>query len=260
MSNNKKGSKILLFDIENSPNLSYTWGKHEQEVIDFEKEWYMLSFAYKWLGDRTVKAYSLPDFKTYKKDKTNDKELLKELWKLLDEADIVVGHNSNKFDIRKTNARLLLNGFSKPSPYKTVDTLKEARKHFFFNSNKLDHLCTHLGIGKKVPTGGFGLWLSCMSGDIKAWKKMVRYNKNDVIILERLYLLLRPWVINHPNRALMDGKERACPACSSEKIHSNGFAYTQVGKFRRWRCLNPICGANSQSRKAEKDFIRPELK
>ena len=128
-------SRVLLFDIENSPNIGYVWGKFEQDVIDFQKEWYMLSFAYKWLGDKTVKAFSLPDFKSYKKDKTDDKELLKELWKLLDEADVVVGHNSNSFDIRKTNARFIANGFTKPSPYKTVDTLREARKTFFFNSN-----------------------------------------------------------------------------------------------------------------------------
>ena len=258
MSNIKKRDRILLFDIENSPNIGYVWGKHEQEVIDFQKEWYMLSFAYKWLGEKTVKAYSLPDFKTYKKDKTNDKELLKMLWKLLDEADVVVGHNSNSFDIRKTNARFIVNGMMRPSPYKTVDTLREARKHFFFNSNKLDHLSTLLGIGRKVETGGFKLWLDCMSGDMKAWKRMVKYNKNDILLLEDLYLLLRPWIINHPNRALMDGKERACPTCSSEKVHSKGFAYTRVGKFRRWICTN--CGAYSQSRKAEKEFIKPEIK
>lgn len=252
-------TKILLFDIETSPNLSYTWqGMYEQNVIDFQKEWYMLSFAYKWLGDQTVKCFSLPDFKSYKKDKTDDKELLKELWMLLDEAEVVVGHNSNEFDIRKTNARFLANGMTSPSPYKTVDTLKEARKHFFFNSNKLTHLTEHLGIGEKVETGGFGLWLECMSGNMKAWKKMIKYNKHDVILLEKLYLVLRPWITNHPNRALMDSKERACPTCSSHEVIKQGFIYTRVGKFQRWQCKQ--CGAWAQSRKEEKGFIKPELK
>ncbi len=254
-----KKSKILFFDIENSPNLSYTWGKHEQEVIDFKKEWFMLSFAYKWLGDKKVKSYSLPDFKkTYQKDKTDDSELLKVLWKLLDEAEVVIGHNSNEFDIRKTNARFLVNNIPRPSPYKTVDTLKEVRKHFFFNSNKLDHLGKLLKIGKKVETGGFELWLECMAGNMKAWKKMVKYNKNDVILLEKLYMILRPWIDSHPNRALMDGKERACPTCGSEKMHSRGFIYTRVGAFRRWQCTD--CGAWSQSKKAEKEFSKTDLK
>ena len=258
MRKNKEGCKIFIFDIENSPNISYTWGMYEQNVIDFKQEYYILSFAYKWLGEKTTKAYSLPDFKTYKKDKTNDKELMKVLWKLLDEADIVVGHNSDRFDIRKTNARFIAHGMTKPSPYKTVDTLKAARKYFFFNSNKLSHLCTNLGIGQKISTGGFGLWLKCMDGDMKAWKKMVRYNKHDVTITEKLYLTLRPWIENHPNRALMDGKERACPTCSSPKVIKNGFVYSRVGIYQKWICKN--CGAWPQSRKAEKDFVRPELK
>lgn len=258
MSRTQQRSKVLLFDIENSPNLGYIWGKYEQDVIEYQKEWYMLSFAYKWLGEKTVKAFSLPDFKIYKKDKTNDKELLKELWKLLDQAEVVIGHNSDRFDIRKTNARFIAHGMTKPSPYQTVDTLKVARKYFFFNSNKLTHLTKYLGIGEKIETGGFSLWLECMSGDMNAWKKMVKYNKNDIVLLEELYLLLRPWVSNHPNQALMDGKERACPTCSSERMHSRGFTYTRVGTFRRWLCIS--CGAWSQSRQSEKDAVRVEIK
>ena len=251
-------TKTLIFDIENAPNLGYIWGKYEQNVIEYEKEWYILSFSYKWLGEKKVKSFSLPDFKSYKKDKTNDKELLKELWKLLDEADIVIGHNSDKFDIRKSHSRFIYHGMNKPSTYKTVDTLKVARKHLLCNSNKLTDLCKYLKIGEKVETGGFKLWRECMDGDMKAWKKMIKYNKHDVIITEKLYLKLRPWMDNHPNLALMDGKERACPTCSSPKVIKNGFAYSRVGVFQKWICKN--CGAWSQSRQSEKGHIKPELK
>lgn len=247
-------SKVLLLDIENSPNIGFCWGKHEQEIIDFAQEWYMLCFAYKFLEEKKIKTFSLPDFKTYKRDKTDDKELLKELWKLLDEADIVVGHNVNDFDIRKTNARFLVNKIPRPSPYKTVDTLKEVRKHFFFNSNKLDHLSKLLKIGEKIETGGFGLWLECMAGNPKAWKKMVKYNKNDVVLLEKLYLILRPWIDAHPNRALMDDvSKKACPTCSSSEVIKQGFVYSRVGKFQKWQCK--CCGAYSQSRKSEKTNV-----
>ena len=136
--------------------------------------------------------------------------------------------------------------------------MKVARKHFFFNSNKLTYLCEILGIGKKIKTGGIDLWTSCMNGDMKAWAKMKKYNKHDVVITEKLYLLLRPWVTNHPNRALMDGKERACPTCSSSKVIKNGFIYSRVGIYQKWICKN--CGAWPQSRKAEKVLVRPELK
>lgn len=253
-----KRSRILLFDIETAPNVSYTWGKYEQNVIEFQKEWYMLSFAYKWLGDKRVKAYSLPDFKRYNKDKTDDTDLLKKLWELLNEAEIVIGHNSNTFDIKKSNSRFIERGMKCPSPYLTIDTLKEARKYFYFNSNKLNDLCRHLSIGGKIETGGFDLWLKCMEGDMKSWNKMVKYNKNDVDLLEKLYLKLRPWMSNHPNRSLLSEKERVCPVCTSNKVVKQGFKYTRVGKYQKWQCTD--CGAWSQSRKIEKEFIRPDLK
>ncbi len=229
-------TNILFLDIENSPNVSYTWGKYEQNVIDFQKEWYMLSFAYKWFKDKAVNAHSLPEFKTYKKDKTNDKLLLGILWSLLDEADIVIGHNVDRFDIRKTNARFLYHGMGVPSPYKTVDTLKVAKRHFFLNSNKLGDLGKYLKLGKKLETGGFDLWLGCMAGDMKAWKKMVEYNKNDVTLLEKVYETLKPWIANHPNINALTGKNDACPKCGSSKVQSRGYVISGSGKRQRLQC------------------------
>lgn len=238
-------TKILLFDIENTPNLAYVWGKYEQNVIAYENEWNMLCFAYKWLGDKTVKAFSLPDFKGYRKDLSNDGALLKELWKLLDEADIVVGHNSDAFDIRKTNARFIANGLTPPSPYKTVDTKKLAKKHFFFNSNKLDDLGKLLGLGEKAQTGGFDLWLGCMRGDKKSWNKMVKYNKQDVVLLESVFLKLRGWATTAPKVGTIDGDYYECPRCESSNVQRRGYAVVRtlakMGRKQRWHCQN--CGA-----------------
>ena len=233
-------TKILTFDIENSPNLAYVWGKYEQNVLDYEQEWRMLSFAYKWLGEKTTHALSLPDFETYKRDKADDYELVLELWYLLDEADIVIGHNSDRFDIRKTNARFIAHGFKPPAPYKTIDTLKIARKHLMLNSNKLSHLSEYLGIGSKLETGGFGLWLGCMNGNMKAWKKMVSYNKQDVILTEAVYKKLLPWITNHPNVNVFDEKLGACPNCASKKIQKRGWNFTQLSKRQRYQCMS--CG------------------
>lgn len=230
-------AKILLFDIENSPNISYTWGKYEQDVIAFKQEWHMLSFAYKWLGDKSVKTSSLPDFKKYKKDKTDDIELIKVLWKLLNEADIIIGHNVDRFDIRKTNARFLANNLPPPSPYKTIDTLKVARNKFFLNSNKLGDLSKVLGLGKKVETGGFSLWLDCMVGKISAWKKMTKYNKQDVELLEKIYLKLRPWMTNVPNINVYQGTTHSCPTCGHGELQKRGYGYTKTQKYQKYQCL-----------------------
>jgi len=245
--------KILFLDIENSPNLGYIWGKYEQDVISFKQEWYMLSFAYKWLGDRRVKSVGLPDFKLYKKEKTNDRELVGALWKLLDEAEIVIMHNGDAFDVRKSNARFLFHGFTPPAPYRTVDTLKWARKYFFLNSNKLDDIVKYLGLGEKVKTGGFDLWLGCMSGDKKAWKQMLKYNAKDVDLLESVYNKLRSWSDNHPNVNIVDEKKNACPICGSTKIQKSGFRMTRVGKYQRFLCNS--CGGWSHGKTIKiKDF------
>ena len=228
-------------DVENSPNLAFVWGKYEQNVIDYEKEWYMLSFAYKWKDEKTVKAFKLSDFPTYKKDKTNDKKLLLELWKLLDEADIVIGHNVDRFDVRKTNARFLANGISVPSPYKTVDTLKVAKKYFFLNSNKLGDLGKYLKLGSKIDTGGFDLWLGCMAGDSSSWKKMVEYNKNDIVLLEKVYETLKPWMTNHPNVNVLSGRPNACPTCGSPRIHGRGYGIAGGRKKQKFQCQNCSC-------------------
>jgi hypothetical protein len=235
--------KILLYDIETMANLAYVWGKYEQDVVAYEKEWYMLCFAYKWLGEKTTHVVSLPDFKTYKKDKTNDKELVTALWKLFDEADIVIAHNGNSFDQKKSNARFIAHGLPAPSLYKQIDTKLVAKRYFNFNSNKLDDLGKLLGCGQKLSTGGFDLWLGCASGDKKSWKKMTDYNKQDVVLLEQVYLKLRGWDNQHPSVALIAGVD-GCPNCVSKKIKKRGFNYTKTKKYQAYQCLE--CGRRFQ--------------
>ena len=238
-------AKILLIDIETSPNVAYVWGKWEQNVIDFEKEWRIICFSAKWLdGSHTTKC--LADYKGHK-TWDDDEALVKDLWKLCDEADVIIAHNGDSFDIKKMNARFTAYGLQPPSPYKTIDTKKVAKKYFAFNSNSLNDLGKHLGLGKKVETGGFELWLGCMRGDAKAWSKMKRYNKRDVVLLEKIYLHLRPWMKTHPN---VSGSLRSCPRCSGSRIQSRGYQVNSNGIiYRRYHCQK--CGGWSKERQGE---------
>jgi hypothetical protein len=233
--------RIVYIDIETAPNLGYTWAKYEQNVIAFEREWFMLSFAFKWAGEVKPTVYTLPDFVGYDDDKSNDAQLVAKLWAVLDEADLVIAHNGDKFDIKKTNARFLLHGMAPPAPYRTIDTLKVARRHFALTSNKLDDIAKALGLGQKADTGGFQLWLDCMSGDRKAWKKMARYNGNDVDLLEKVYERLRPWHATHP--CIEAG---ACAACGSDHVIRRGVAFSGGKKFQRYQCFE--CGKWSMSK------------
>lgn len=231
--NNK--TKILLFDIETMANLSWVWGKYEQNVIAYEKEWYMLSFAYKWLGESKVTVKSLPDYKGYSRAKNDDRALVKDLWELFDQADIIIAHNGNSFDIKKSNAKFIEYGLTPPSPYKVIDTKTVAKKYFKFNSNKLDDLGNILGLGRKIDTGGFELWLGCASGDKKSWDLMCKYNKQDVILLEKVYLRLRNWINNHPRTSDSPISE-VCPNCGGTHLQKRGFLLNKTTKLQRWQC------------------------
>ncbi len=233
-------TKILLFDIETMANLSWVWGKYEQNVIQYEKEWHMLSFAYKWLGESKVTAHALRDYKGYSKSKTDDKALVKDLWVLFDEAEIIVAHNGSSFDVKKANAKFIEHGLGVPSPYKVIDTKTVAKKHFKFNSNKLDDLGNILGLGRKIDTGGFDLWLGCLQGDEKSWDKMIKYNKQDVVLLEKVYLKLRQWITNHP-RTSDDPIQSTCPNCGGHKLQKRGVTRNKVSIQQRWFCNT--CGS-----------------
>lgn len=233
--------KIAFLDIENAPNLGYTWEQYQQNVLTFKQEWYMLSFAYKWAGETSITCKTLKDFRN------GEKGLIKALWDVFDSADLIVAHNAKEFDIRKANTRFLAFDLGPPSPAKVVDTLLSARKHFRFNSNSLESLAQTLGVGKKVKTPGIGLWLGCMGGDEDCWKLMRTYNTRDVDLLEKVYYKLRPWMTTHPNITLGTGRENlACPNCGKQDpIGPRGWRSCKSWQARLYHCYRNKggCGA-----------------
>lgn len=245
-------AKILFFDIETTPNLSYTWGKYEQNVIAFKKEWELLTFAYKFLGDKETTCVTRLDFK----DKT-DKSITKALKEVLESADIIVAHNGHDFDFKKANAKFVQHDAGRLSFKQYVDTKRVAKRYFKFNSNSLDDLGNLLGVGRKKETGGFDLWLRCMAGEKEAYKKMAKYNIQDVLLLERVYLKLRPWMDQHPNVANICEKPDNCPKCGSKRpMKARGYVYTKTTAYRTFLCRD--CGGYSRSRTAEK-VDKPEF-
>lgn len=225
--------KILFFDIETTPHLSFTWGKYNQNVIDFVKHSHMLSFSAKWLGGKQI-TKGLIDYPNYEKSRHNDYLLVLDLWNLLNDADIVVAHNGRAFDTKKVNARFSFHKIPPPAPYKIVDTKEMSKKYFNFTSNSLNDIAEYLGLGKKISTN-FDLWVDCMAGNKEAWAKMKKYNAHDILLLERVYIKMLPWMEQHPNHSsLMEGK--VCPKCGSEEIQSRGVVKTQSTVYQRFQC------------------------
>lgn len=226
--------KILLYDIETTPNVSYTWATYEQNVIAFKKEWELASFAYKWLGEKEINCFSQRDL--------SEKQVLKKLWNLLDEADAVITHNGDSFDNKKVYAKFVTAGLPPPAPFQSIDTKKIAKSNFKFNTNKLDDLGNVLGVGRKQKHSGFDMWLGCMANKRSSWNEMIKYNKQDVALLERVYMKLRPYTKNHPNLSLLDGK-RNCPVCNGSAIIKKGLSATHRTLKQRYKCTSKGCGA-----------------
>jgi len=241
----KKGCKVLCFDIETTPLLCFAWGMWQQNINQraVVEDWHVLSWSAKWLFEDSVMSAVLTPKEARNHD---DKRIIEQMWKILDEADVVIAHNAARFDIPRMNTRFLYHGFPPPSYYQVVDTLKVARSNFAFTSNALNYVNGYLRLPQKKETG-FQLWVDCFYGDSDALKKMLAYNENDVLVLEELYVLLRPWIKGHPNLGLfVESKSSICPNCGSKKLEWEGYYNTPMGRYRSFRCE---CGAIGRGRK-----------
>jgi DNA polymerase elongation subunit (family B) len=234
--------RALVFDIETAPIEAYVWQLFDQNVAlnQIKTEWSILSYAAKWVGESKI-HYEDTGGRGRKKVR-DDKRLVRNLVALLDEADIVIGQNCKKFDIKKVNARAVEYGFDPPSPFRVIDTTIEARRYFGFTSKKLAWMSSHLTDTPKdehKDFPGFELWTECLADNPRAWREMKKYNIRDVEATEKVYMKLRPWMATHTNTATyVEDEDPRCPKCASDQIHARGYIYSQQGKYPRFQCMS----------------------
>ena len=234
-------AKILLMDLETAPSIVYTWGRWDQNIGGSQviTESYLLTWAARWLdNDKEVFSDMLPNHKkAYKKDPTNDKEIVKSLSDLMNQADIVVAHNGDGFDMKWLRKQLAKHQLPNISTQRTIDTLKVAKRYFNFPSNRLDELAVYLNVDERKLKTDFSLWADCVAGKKDAWRAMMDYNIQDLEPLAAIYLRLRPFMTNHPNLAVYsDSDESACPVCNSTELVKNGYYFTNLSQFQRYKC------------------------
>lgn len=232
--------RVLALDIETSPNVAFTWGLWDQNVAlsQLVSTSETLCFAAKWLDAKRMFFYS-----THKHGKA---AMVAEAHALLDEADVVLHYNGSRFDIPHLNREFVEAGLTPPSPFREIDLFLTVKRRFRFQSNKLEHVSRQLGLPGKLAHEGFDLWRKCLAGDPAAWRRMEKYNRQDVVLLEELYQILQPWVVNHPNRALHDARPDACPRCGSAGMIVRGYYHTQTGRYTKLRCKD--CGGYARGR------------
>lgn len=242
--------RILVFDIETTPMLSWHWRVFDEniwpnQIVQFSR---VLCFAAKWLGRDGIVFESSKG----KTGPTADRALCKSLWRLFDEAEIVVAHNGKAFDVDTMRARFAFYKMPPPSPFKIFDTLRLGRGMFRFPSNKLDGIARYLKIGRKVEHEGFDLWLKCMAGNTEAWRRMEQYNIGDVLLLEEVYLRMRAYSNTHPNVALLHEEgDMRCVCCGAAALKElTKASYTAASVFPSYRCRQ--CGKVMRGRKRDK--------
>ena len=243
-----KQPKVLLIDIETTPLQVHCWGTWKQR-IGYEQiinDWFMLSYACKWLFDSKMHTGVLTSKEALAKD---DSRITKELWKLFNQADVLIGHNILGFDLPRAQTRFLINKLAPPSPFEVIDTLKVAQRNFRFASNKLDYISDLLLNDRKIHAE-YQLWLRCLDGEQTSLEEMNVYNQKDVLLLEEAYVFLRPYIKNHPNMAIFqESHEPSCPNCGSADIQECGYYTTSVNRYLAFRCNS--CGAVCRSRKSD---------
>lgn len=225
--------KLLLVDIETAPNLAATWGLWDQNIAldQLLKPGYTLCWAAKWYGESEIMFSSMV---------TGKRQMIRQIHRLLNDAEAVCHYNGKKFDIPTLNKEFLLMELAPPSPAKQVDLLEVAKRKFRLASNKLDFVAGQLGLGNKTKHKGMSMWLRCMDGDKAAWKLMERYNRQDVVLLEKVYKRLLPWIDNHPNLSVMQDIE-CCVKCESTSFQARGYSMSAAGRYSRFQCND--CGA-----------------
>lgn len=246
--------KILLIDIETAPMRAFQWSLWQKytSINQMISDGYVLNWSAKWLGDDYVYSDSLHYHKSWPTEPENDKIIVQSIRDMLDDADVVVGHNVDKFDLNTLNGRMLKHGIQQPPKYHIIDTLKIARRKFRLHSNKLEYLGKFLGVGQKIDTGGFELWRAIIENhDREAFDRMVAYCEQDVFLLEEVFNKLRPWDDKAIPCVVDSALDRPkCNACGSEKVRKSGFYHTNTQVYQKYQCND--CGHNMRSRYTEK--------
>lgn len=246
--------KICFLDTETAPALVYTYRYWKANISPDQVKHpsFFMSYQYAW-GDGAVKVGSLRHIKHVLTDK-DDKHLTKELSDIVSQADIVIAHNADRFDLSFLRARIAAHNLKPFNPPQVIDTLKASRRAFRLESHSLASLGKYLAVGEKLHSGGFENAIACMHGDQKAWDTLLKYGKQDVELLRSVYKRIRPLISNHPDMLPNDPIPH-CPKCGTFNLESRGYACNKTQTFRRYICRD--CGGWTQIPvKGQKSIMR----
>ena len=249
----KENVNILYFDIETSPCISYHFNHWDVSIRQEHKikESHLLTVSWAF-NDEPVRGFKLSVDDVEKGD---DLTLVVDMLEAIEKADILVGYNSKKFDIKYLNTRALYYGIPPVTTTKHIDLYEQVRKSFKFPSNSMGNVSSYLGLEGKLETEGWSLWRRCMEHwNVEACEKalddMLTYNKQDIEATRDLHKRLMGWLKQTPNIGAMKNiksgiKTMRCSKCSSDDVEAlNKLTYTNVKGWEMYRCKS--CGGVSR--------------
>jgi DNA polymerase elongation subunit (family B) len=202
-----------------------------ESVIEWPRT---ICVAWKWYGAKRVEFASEWD--------DGPEDMHRRVWEAYDRAHVIYGHNVDRFDTKHLNTGWRDLGLPEPSPFKSVDTLKEARKKFGDESMKLAALTQRLGINTKTDTYDVEVARAACAGNKAAQRRIKAYNAGDVVASEALVDRLRGW-IKHPHNVIGTVDDRpTCPNCWGDNLTPNGTRLADLITYRLYRCMD--CGKN----------------
>lgn len=221
--------KILIYDLETSPNVGWFWRAGYKQNIQpnqILKERAIICVSYKWLGEDQV--YNL----SWDKNQ-DDRFLIEQFVEVLNEADLIVAHNGENFDIKWFKTRALFHRIPTLPNYKQFDTLKVAKSKLYLNSNRLDYISKFLGFEGKIQTTP-DLWNRVvMLNDRTAMTDMLDYCDEDVRQLEKVYNELK--YLDNPkfHAGVLNGKiKQTSPITGSVNIQHFKTITTNSGTIK----------------------------
>ena len=212
----------IFFDIETAPNIMGVWKAGYKKTVPHQfilKERSIICVCWKFAGGKKVHHL------TWDKNQC-DKKLLETFIPILNSATEILAHNGDRFDLRWLRTRCLYHDIDMFPNYVSIDTLKQAQRYFYFNSNSLAYITKFLGLDGKIKTDA-DLWIDIFwHKDAKALKDMVVYCKNDVTQLEEVFRRFSKYIPNARNYAT---HANHCPECNSDRMHIRAYRVTAQG-------------------------------
>jgi len=250
---------IISFDLEVSPALGYfyppTWETGILKTMERQK---LMSFAWQLVGTKKIHTWCLNDFVDYSRDPRDDRALTEELHTILSDADILLGQNSDNFDVKMANYFFIMNDLEPIPPTKYLDTKKIAKRYFRFLNNTLDNLGEELGVGGKTKVTVKDLWEDAfLHQDPEAWRLMNEYCANDVRVTTEIYLKMRGFMHSHPSVSRISGDFDSCPRCGSFSFRIKAYRTSNTTRYHQFQCND--CHGYFSDRKGmtEDEDIKP---